>query len=176
MRKLLLTALAPLLLSSCFYVEAEEPSVCKTVTDQSFPGTATGGTYDVAQDFNYDFGNELVLTFNGKQVDTTAQALSVTLTAKSGVSDFWFIHQADITLVDPTGANPDVHVLAYTKDPSAPSSAILVVQGGDRIDITKYLQGGAITVRIHFNGTAPQTDFTADVKTCVYAKVHYQYL
>jgi hypothetical protein len=176
MRKLLFTALAAFVLSGCFYVEAEEPSVCKTVPDQSFPGSAVGGTYDVSQDFNYDFGNELVLSFNGKTVDTTAQILSVTLTAKSGITDFSFIDKAQVTLIDPSGANPDVQVLAYTKASGSPQTATLVVDGGDQVDITKYLQGGQITVRIHFNGSAPPGSFTADVKACVYAKVHYQYL
>lgn len=176
MRNLTLTALSALLLSGCFYVEAEEPSVCKTVLDQSFPGIAAGGTYDVSQQFSYDFGNEIVLTFEGKTVETTARALQVTLTAKSGISDFSFIDAADATLIDPTGKLPDVQIVTYAKPANAQASNTLVIEGGgENIDITKYLQNGQIAVRLHFSGSPPNQNFTADVKTCVYAKVRLNY-
>jgi hypothetical protein len=177
MRPLLFAALAlsPLLLSSCFYVEAEEPSVCKTVLDQSFPGSPLGGSYDVSQEFSYDFGNEIVLSFNGHTVDTNARALNVTLTAKSGISDFSFIDSADATLTAP--GQPDIQIVTYTKPAGSTPSATLVIQGGsDNIDITNYLKNGTIGVRLHFAGSAPPSNFTADVKTCVYAKVKYNYL
>ena len=176
MRTLLFAALATVLLPGCFYVEAEEPMVCKTVLDQSFPGSTLGGNYDVSQDFNYDFGNEIVLSFDGKSVDTTARALQVTLTAKSGITDFSFIDAADATLIDPTGNLPDVQIVSYAKNASAPAGPTLVIEGGGQnIDITKYLQSGKIDVRLHFNGSAPPQNFTADVKTCVYAKVRLNY-
>lgn len=178
MRKLTLLAALGWLLSSCggLYVEAEEPQICKTVTGTQVPGNPTGLKATFTQQYDYDFGNEL-LNFGDKKVDTQAQLLSVTFTATSGTDDLAStVDSGEVDLIDGTGQNPPIKVLSYQRPANAPKSATLVVSGGDAIDITKYLSGGKVSVKASIDGSLPPQNWTMDVQTCVWVKVHYNYL
>lgn len=171
-RTLCLCALAALLLPGCF-VEAEEPTICKTLTDQTI-GPLMPGNTNYTTDYSYDFGNSL-LNFGDKQVTTEIQALSLTFTLKSGASNLDFIDSGQVALVDPNGTAPNVKILAYQH--AAPVDQTLVIGAGDPVDVTNYLQNGSVKAHVDLAGNFPaNTGITVDVKACLYAKVHYDYL
>ena len=176
MKRLTLLAAVGWLLTSCggLYVEAEEPQVCKTMAGPSIPGNPTGLSVTYEQQFKYDFGNEL-LNFGDKKVDTQAQILSVTLTGKN-VSDLSFIQSGQVQLLDPNGTKPPIKVLSYQQDPNAPKSVTLVIANGDKVDVTDYLSNGAVDVDLSLTGNLPPQSWSFDIQTCVWVKVHYNYL
>lgn len=171
-RTLTLCALAALLLPACF-VEAEEPTVCKTLTDQAI-GPLLPGSTNFSTDYDYAFDNSL-LNFGDKQVQTEIQALSLTITLKSGATNLDFIDDGQVSLNDPAGTGPQVKVLAYTR--SAPVDKTLIIGAGDPVDISKYVSNGHVNAHVSLDGSFPASvKLTVDVKACLYAKVHYDYL
>lgn len=170
-RTLCVCALAATFLSGCF-VEAEEPTVCKTLTDQRL-GPLLPGQASFSTDYDYSFGKTL-LNFGDKSVTTEIRALSMTLTLKSGANNLDFIDSGKVSLVDPSGTQPDVKVLSYQH--SAPVQQILVIGEGDTVDVTHYLQADTVRTHLDLAGNFPATaQLTVDVKTCLYAKVRYNY-
>jgi hypothetical protein len=172
LRPLALCALAALLLPGCF-VEAEEPTVCKTLTDQTI-GPLLPGVADFDTTYDYAFDNSL-LNFGDKQVDTEIQALSLTFTLKSGASNLDFIQSGSVALAPPSGTGPEVKILAYTRN--APVEKTLILGAGDPINITDYMDNGNVHAHVALHGSFPASaQITFDVKACLYAKVHYDYL
>jgi|GEM_PF-4828143 len=172
-RTLFVSALAATLLSGCFYVEAEEPSICKTVTDQQIGPLAPFTTHFTGS-YDYDFGDSL-LNFGDKQVQTDIRALSVTFTLKSGAPNLDFIDNGKVSLVDSSGAHPELKILSYER--TTPVADTLVIGGGDALDVSNYLTSGSTKAHIELTGDFPgNTTITVDIKACLYAKVHYDYL
>lgn len=172
-RTLCASALSAVLLSGCFFVEAEEPSICKTVTDQAI-GPLAPGTTQFSAAYDYDFGDSL-LNFGDKQVTTDLRVLNVTFTLKSGAPNLDFIDHGKVSLVDPDGVKPELKILSYQR--TAPVTDTLTLSGGDDIDVTQFLNGGNTRAHVELSGAFPgDTTVTVDVKACLYAKVHYDYL
>jgi hypothetical protein len=172
-RTLALTALGASLLSGCFYVEAEEPTICKTLTNQVI-GPLAPFTTEFSAQYDYAFGDSL-LNFGDKKVTTDIRALSLTFTLKSGASDLDFIDSGKVSLVDTDGTDPEVKILAYQR--SGTVGTTLVIPAGDPVDVTKYLQSGATVAHVELSGEFPgNTQLTFDMKACLSAKVHYDYL
>lgn len=173
LRTLALAAVGASLLSGCFYVEAEEPTICKTLNDQVI-GPLAPATTDFSAEYDYAFGDSL-LNFGDKKVTTDIRALSLTFTLKSGASDLDFIDSGKVSLVDADGVDPEVKILAYQR--SGPVGDTLVIPAGDPVDVTDYLQSGATVAHVELKGSFPAgAQLVFDVKACLSAKVHYDYL
>ena len=168
------------MLTSCnqlFFAEVSLPQLCVTLDSQQFDG----------QDGDYHAD----VTFGPQSIDVSSylsalpkddaeiqlRVLTGTLTVKGGVDDLSFIDAAQLTIDPPTGSTlTELKLIDYTKDPNAPTPGSIELTGSDHPDLYPYLSSGNITTTIHFAGTLPAQDWTADLTVCISASAKVQYL
>ncbi len=184
MRKLLIALPALALLSSCglFFAEVEIPNITMTLANTAFdPILIPGGT--MAKEIDFDLGNDITLiTEKGVTFELRLLAMSLVLTATSGLGDFGDIESITVTVLTPTGQTlPEEALLAtYVKapPPADQNPTSIAVVASSNVDLSPYLLAGALKLR--FQATSSATGvipaWTGDVGSEFYLRLRSEYL
>lgn len=162
------------LLAGCdrfLYLEIEQPEICQVLPDQVFEGN--------------QYSNELTVDIQGQLpgidlsephgIETLFRLSRVEFIAKSGITDFDFISNAQISLIPPpTSSKQPATVIDYTR--AGPTGNTLAMEGAMDVDLYDYLKEGDITLNSSLTGTLPSTEWTMDIKLCMYVRVRADYL
>jgi hypothetical protein len=175
--KPLLLAAALLSLTSCglFFVQADEPEVCKTFPNQQFDAAPSGfsGTFTYPP-MSFAFGDQLPDFFKSDKFKATFRIRSVQMTAVSGVQDLSFIDAATLSLS--AAGLPDVKVVNYTRAAGAPASATIDMVDAAQPDVFPYLESGNASGSFSMTGSLPSVSWAADIRVCFSAEAKFQYL
>ncbi|MFN0062958.1 MAG: hypothetical protein ACKVPX_10630 [Myxococcaceae bacterium] len=168
-------------LSACgpvFFIEAEIPRVCKAFQGETFPGVPVP-TPDVpytAPPLDFDFGTTLdELRLEG--LETEIRISSMRLTAAGGLPNLDFLNTVNVNLLPPGGSSlAPLPVVDYARAAGASSSTSIELGEVDIMDVYEYIRSGQFSVQITFLGTIPTSDWSLDVRPCLYARGKFQYL
>jgi hypothetical protein len=175
---LLLAGLAvPLPGCSTFYAEAEQPSVCLTLSPQTFTfpggGTGSGGA---PRTFNgsVDLGlSDVVPDFllNGRSQDRILHFLSFQVVANPG-GNYDFIDDLKLEAVGALGSEP-VLLGQYVRGARTNVRSISIPSESPGTNLSDLLASGALSLQVSGNATVPATQQTwsAQVEACLSAKV-----
>jgi hypothetical protein len=168
----------PLSGCSTFYAEAEQPSVCLTLSPQTFafPGAGTGGG-GVSRSFtgSVDLGlKEVVPDFllKGPSQDRILHFLSFQVVANPG-GNYDFIDDLKIEAVGATGSTP-VQLGRYVRGARTNVTSISLPSEAPTTNLSDFLaSGGGLSLRVSGNATLPVTQqaWSAQVEACLSAKV-----
>jgi hypothetical protein len=141
-------------------VEAEVPDVEVTQTDLSFQGVplaALIGDVSVSQTFSQKH-KKLDLPSG---LNSEVKALGVSVTAKSGIKDFSFIHNLRLTMSD--DVHPPVTLIDYQQDPNVPPSAVLDMKSANPANTFEQWKSDSANFTVQVAGTLPTDDWKVDV-------------
>jgi hypothetical protein len=169
----ILSALSALLLSGCglLYAEVEIPKIEVTLPQESFPGTAAGGS--LSKDFTYDLGSDIsVITDNDVTVVLKLQSLSI-----ASATDLYPVQSVSVVVVPPAGSLlPEVALVDYLRPTGAVSPVHdLQAASSSDADLGPYLTAGTLTLRASASGALPASGWLGDVTADFYLKVRYPY-
>jgi hypothetical protein len=177
--KSLLIVLAPFAVGCggpIFYVDVDEPAICKTVRDVPFEPAVPGA--DLRLTFDLPVGQYLPL-IGTQDARTTLYLNELSFTAKEGIQDFNTVDAATISVLPrPESTASKQVLLSYTKDPANPPNKVLVVGGERDVELQPYLSADedrSASLEAVMKGALPSNYWTADVKVCIHAHVRYNY-
>ncbi len=151
--------------------EVEQPEVCKTLPDNVF----SGSEYTKTMEINVSEQLPGLDVTSPTGVQSTFFFNRVDFIAKSGITDFDFVDSAKISVLPPDGSDlPPVAVIDFTR--TEPSGTTLSMVGSSKIDLYQYLTAGVVKVEAALTGRLPSTDWSMDIKPCLYAKVKANYV
>ncbi len=167
---LLCAALLAALASGCISGEVIDQAICVTQSDISFPGAPIiGATGETQQSFDIDLSDQLKqLNVAGASTDgSSVNLLNVTLTAKTGVTNFAFIHTLLGTLTSEVNASmsPEL-IIDYSKGSATVVPSPLDIPADSTINLFPILSAGKVKVNLDVSGTVPNSAWTADVVVC----------
>jgi hypothetical protein len=168
---------------STFYAEAEQPSVCLTLTPQSFPIQGGGVTppatvtapYDGSLDLNLkDFIPDFLL--NGPSQDRILHFLSFRVMSNRDGGNYDFVDSLQLVAVGAPGSTPLV-LGSYLRGAAVGVTSISLRPLDPNTNLADRLASGGLTLRVTGNATFPAgvqipADWSAQVETCLSAKVH----
>ena len=153
-------------------VEADLPQVEVTQRDLAFDGVpVTGLIGDVSM--TRSFSQEHKTLEAPKGLDSEVKALSVTLTAKTGIQDFGFIHNLRITMSD--DVHDPIELLAYQQDPHAKPGNVLSMASANPVDTLDQWKTNSATFTVEVAGALPANDWTVDLSIDFAGTVKYSY-
>jgi hypothetical protein len=143
-------------------IEADVPEIEVTQRDLMFQGVppaaaALVGEVSLSQKFSQKH-KKLDLP---KGLDSTVKALGVTLTAKSGVTDFSFIKNLRLTMTD--DVHPAVTLVDYQQTPGSAPSNVLELVAGNPVNTLEQWKTDSATFSIDVAGTLPTVDWSVDL-------------
>lgn len=163
-------ALLSLGLAGCgdplFFAEVEEKRVCVTLVGEQIPGVPAGlGPQTAHWEGDVDLGKSI------PGLDTGATTGSVQLVSVSvkGSTSLAGITYADVSLTDSAGVTS--HVVHYEQPSPLPDPDQITVAITPMELIDRVKNGGNLHYSVTFDGSPPTVDWTADIETCMYAKV-----
>ena len=175
LRNALLPAALLFALPGCdnlLFAEVEQPEVCKTLPDRLFDGSTYSQT--LAVNIGEDLPGFDVSSPDG--LDSVFRLTRVDFRAKTGITDFDFVDSARITVLPPEGTDlPPVEVIHFQRD-GADTTDTLSMRGANDVDLYAYLTQGQVFVNSELVGRLPASEWSMDMKICLYAKVTADYL
>ena len=179
--KTLLLALALLPMAGCgpfFYVEADIPKICKTLTGLSFPGlppgAPTGAGAVTLPTQTVDLSSSLPDLLKSNRFTGNVRLLLAELDATSG--DLGFLDNVSIVITTDDPTIPPLAALDYTKDPSDPTPTTIDLSSSEHPNLFPYVKAGALNLSVTVAGELPTAAWAADVKVCISADAKFQYL
>lgn len=159
-----------------FTADIEEPSVCQTFPNQTFPGIPPVPVFPLTLHLPLTQQLDELPANNDDATKTEARVITVDLTAKTGTNDLNFIDQVKITILPPTGtALPPKPVIDYRRVGAAGRTIHLVPTdtSGNLLD---YLKGKQLKLDTELSvSSLPPGNWTVDIKACVWLKVSVKY-
>ncbi len=175
-----LLAALPLALAGCglFFAQVDAPSVCLTLPRVAFPGTPAGA--GMSLDVSYDLSAPLpVVADPNVHYELRLSSVDTRLGATDPAFDpgytFAAVQSVRVLAHDPSGALPDVPLVAWQQDPAHPPTTEISASGPANVDLAPYVSGGALSLRAEYAGGLPQAPFTADVRGCFDLSVKVDY-
>ncbi|MBI3557011.1 MAG: hypothetical protein HY074_12165 [Deltaproteobacteria bacterium] len=167
---LLCATLLATLASGCISGEVIDQAICVTQADLSFPGAPIIGLQGTTQQsFEMDLSSQLKqLDVGGASTDgSSINIVSVTLTAKTGVTDFAFINTLTGTVTSEVNASlaPEL-VIDYNKGSATSVPSPLELPADATINLFPMLNAGKVNVALDVSGTIPSTAWSADLVVC----------
>lgn len=184
--------LAALFVLACgkpvFYADLNEPRICKTVPNQSFPAQQNG---QLQSDFDIPIGDILSVFNQSQNTVVDIELTELTLNAQQGITDFNGVDSAAVSVqagadagtIRPDGGLPGTVVLEYTKNPNNLPGRTVTVSPIAKVNLIDFIHstsfdGGTtdgITLHAEMSGQLPTNDWTADVRGCISfdAKIYY---
>jgi hypothetical protein len=169
---------------STFYAEAEQPSVCLTLTPAPFSilgggGIAPPGGVSAAYSGSIDLGlSDVVPDFmlNGPSQDRILHFLSFRATTTLLGGNFDFVDNLQLHAQGAPGTQP-VALGQYTRGSQVNVTSISFPSGASKANLSDLLASGALTLHLEGNVSVPggqrvPATWSAEVETCLYAKVH----
>jgi hypothetical protein len=154
-------------------VDAEIPNVEVTQKGLSFAGVPVGaalGDVSLTQSFSQTH-SKLELP---EGLSSEVKALDVSLTAKTGITDFSFVRYLRLTMSDDTNNANAIELFNYEKDPAAAPSAVLKVVSANPLNALEKLKTESALFTIDVAGTLPDHDWTVDITVRFGGSIHYQ--
>jgi hypothetical protein len=176
--KTLLAPLFALALASGFggcmlSVEAEVPDVEVTQHDVAFPGIPNASQLgDLSTGMS--FTQERPALDLPKGIDSSVQAVSIELTAKTGISDFDFLKALRITMV-PKGGSEPIELINYEKATGAVVGKKLTIASKNPVNILEQWKADSATFTVDVAGTLPEVNWTIDMSVHFAGKASYKY-
>jgi hypothetical protein len=169
---------------STFYAEAEQPSVCLTLTPAPFSiqgggGIAPPGGFSAAYSGSVDLGlSDVVPDFmlNGPSQDRILRFLSFRATATLLGGNFDFVDSVQLHAQGAPGSQP-VELGQYVRGSQVNVTSISFPSGAPNVNLSDFLASGGLTLHVDGNVSVPggqrvPATWSAEVETCLYAKVH----
>jgi hypothetical protein len=166
-------ALVSLTAGGCMLqVEADVPDVEITQHDLVFTGVpAAGSLGDVSLSKSFSQQHQRLDLPSG--LTTEVKALSVTLTAKTGITTFDFLQNLRLTMSD--GVHDPVELINYERDPSAPSTTVLTMPSANPVNTLDEWKTNSATFTVTVAGQLPSQDWTVDLSVDFSGKIKYKY-
>ena len=143
-------------------VEAEVPEIEVTKHDIAFSGVPIGAALgDVSM--TKSFSQKHTALDLPKGLTTEVHAIGVTLKAKSGVTDFSFIHMLRLTMADEKNQSSSVELINYQQEPGATASDTLTMVSANPVNALSQWMSDSAIFTIDVAGTLPTDDWSADV-------------
>jgi hypothetical protein len=153
-------------------VEADVPEVEVTQKGLAFDGVPLGGLLgDVSIVQSFSQKHEKLELPDG--LDTEVKALGVSLTAKSGIQDFAFIHNLRLTMTD--GTHTPVELINYQQQPGAAPSGVLTMESANPVNTLDQWKTDSATFTVEVAGSLPSDPWTVDLGIRFAGKIKYQY-
>lgn len=153
-------------------VEADVPEVEVTQKGLAFDGVPLGGLLgEVSVTQSFSQKHQKLELPDG--IDTEVKALGVSLTAKTGVQDFSFIHNLRLTMTD--GVHAPVELINYEQDPGAAPSNVLTMVSANPVNTLDQWKTDAATFTVEVAGTLPTDSWTVDLSIRFAGKIKYEY-
>ncbi|MEO8548855.1 MAG: hypothetical protein ABI678_02740 [Kofleriaceae bacterium] len=169
MRLFLVAGLVVLPACPLLEVQGEVQEVCLTYRGVTIPGIPVGQT-QVSQSFTLD---QLDGAKALADADATLTFTRAEIRATAGVRDFSFVQHAELSIAsgDPQSTLPTLSI--FECDSCGSTSTTLDVDKPTTTPVQDYLKTGSVIVTIDLKGTAPATDWTADVDVCMSGNISY---
>ena len=163
LRPLMLAGLVLLPACPLLDVQAEVDEVCMTYRGVTIPGVPAGETR-IEQSFNVD---QLQGAKDLADADAQLTFTRAEIRATSGVSDFSFVQQAELSIAsgDPNSTLPTLAI--FECQDCGTATTTLDVDNAMVTPIQDYIKSGSLVVTLALQGTPPATDWTADVDVCM---------
>jgi hypothetical protein len=153
-------------------VEADVPEVEITQHDVTFDGVPQAAAAgDVSVTKTYSQQHQRLELPSG--VDTEVKALGVTLTAKSGIDNFDFLKNMQLTMSD--GVHPAVTLIDYQRVDGAPSTNVLTIESANPVNTLDEWKTDTATFSVTMAGALPPADWSLDVGVRFAGKLVYNY-
>jgi hypothetical protein len=153
-------------------VEADVPEVVVTQRDLAFDGVPLAGLIgDVS--ITRSFSQEHKKLELPDQLDSHVTALGVVLTAKSGITDFSFIHNLRVTMSDEI--HDPIELAAYQQDPSAAPSGVLSMKSANPVNTLEAWKTNSATFTVEVAGTLPPQGWSVDLAIHFAGTIKYTY-
>lgn len=158
-------ALGPLACSP-FSVEVDEPLLCVSVSNQSFPGAPFGGTISTTVQTDLGSGAPFL---TDKSFSKSLRLRSAKITSDG--ADLSGITQVKVEMEPPAGSSLKPALVAdETKALPKPSTVIdLTTDPG--IELVDYLSSTTLAAAVTVSGTPPPVPWTATVEACFHVNV-----
>ncbi|MEO6772222.1 MAG: hypothetical protein ABI467_04270 [Kofleriaceae bacterium] len=169
MRLYLMASLLVLPACPLLAVNAEVQEVCLTYRGVTIPGVPVGQT-SIEQSFTID---QLQGAKDLADADAQLTFTHAEIRAVSGVSDFSFVQQADLSIAsgDPDSTLPTLSV--FSCEGCGTSAPAIDVDHATSVPVQDYIKSGSLIVTIALQGTPPANDWVADVDVCMSGNVSY---
>ncbi|HLT30243.1 MAG TPA: hypothetical protein VK013_09365 [Myxococcaceae bacterium] len=174
-RPLLFLAAVSLALAGCgdlLFLEVEQPEICQVLPGQPFSGS------EYSRELQIDIQGQLpgIDLSSPQGLESVFRLSRVDFIARTGITDFDFISEADIRILPPEGSNLlPAHVIDYHRN-GVETGETLSMTGRQDVDLYAYLTGGNIVVDASLVGTLPPEEWTMDIRVCMYVKIRANYL
>lgn len=153
-------------------VEADVPEIEVTQRDLGFEGVPISSLIgDVSLTKTFSQQHEKLELPDG--IDSHVKALGITLTAKTGIQDFSFLHNLRLTMTD--DVHTPIELISYQQDPNVPPSNVLEMTSTNPADTLEQWKTNSATFTVEVAGTLPATDWTVDLAVRFAGSVKYTY-
>jgi len=157
----------------CVSVEVDASNVEVTQKDVMFPGvTPSGVPGDVAM--THTFSQKHPRLDLPAELTPEVKALEVTLTAKTGITSFDFIHNLRLSMSDQPDGSGGIELINYEKDTTQTTGPVLIMPSTNPVNALEQWKTDAAVFTVDVAGALPQSDWTADVTVRFAGKVTYQ--
>jgi len=149
--------------------EVEVHEVCMTYPDVQVDGVATGTTLQSSFTFN-----DLSRLHTLVDLDANLQFVRGEVRAKSGITDFSFVHAAHVTIAsgDPSSTLPTLDLFDCSGNCVANGQA-LELPAAVQQEAVEYVRGDSVIVGLDFDGQLPAQAWSMDVDVCLNGHVAY---
>jgi hypothetical protein len=134
--------------------------VCKEYETQKFHAGMNDGKQTMEELIAVDVAS-LSSDLQGAE-DLQLTLKSVTFTPAYGISDFGFVDTANVQIAA-TATRAAVSLLSYQKGATVPKTLELA---GGTVEVAAYQNAGKVELKAQLSGTAPATEWAANVKAC----------
>ena len=154
-------------------VEAEVPDVEVTQHDIAFPGVP-GASQLGDLSTGKSFTQERPALDLPSGIDSSVQAVSIELTAKTGIASFDFLKALRISMV-PMGGSAPIELINYEKAAGSTVGKTLTIASKNPVNILEQWKAASATFTVDVAGTLPEQAWTIDMSVHFAGKASYKY-
>jgi hypothetical protein len=154
-------------------VEAEVPAFEVTEHDISFEGVPTAALFGELSTGMSFTQKRPSLDFPG--IDSTAQAVSIDLIAKTGIENFNFLRALHISMTPMVSTDPPIELINYEKADGAVVGGTLSIPSTNPINILEQWNADGAVFNVQVSGTLPEQAWSIDMTVHFAGKVSYRY-
>jgi hypothetical protein len=153
-------------------VEADVPEIEVTQHDLAFAGVPVAALIgDVSMTRTFSQEHKKLEMPDG--LDTEVKALGITLTTKTGIKDFGFIHNLRLLMSD--DVHDPIELVDFQQDPTTQASNVLTMSSANPVNTLDQWKTNSATFTVEIAGTLPPQDWTIDLSIRFAGKVKYSY-
>lgn len=154
-------------------IEAEAPDIEVTQKDVVFPGSSGGATAGNLS-MTHSFSQKHQKLDLPQGLTPEVKALEVTLTAKSGITSFDFIHYLRLSMSDDADNTNAIEAINYERDTTGTTGPVLTMPSANPVNALEQWKTDSAVFTVDVAGQLPESDWTADVTVRFAGKVSYR--